>query len=134
MLRAGLTEVFVTGILTRCMIVNPSPIAIGANPAGAFGLVDPKMIIRKKNVITTSDVKAAVNEYPPGECSPYPFDAKPPSVEKPGAPLAIRYRTPAAAMAPNTCAMMYPGSSDDLNRPPTIRPIETAGLKCPPEM
>ena len=31
-LRAGLTEVFVTGMLIRWISVSPSPMAIGANP------------------------------------------------------------------------------------------------------
>ena len=35
-LRAGLTEVLVTGMLTRWMSVRPSPMASGANPAGAL--------------------------------------------------------------------------------------------------
>lgn len=34
-LRAGLTEVFVTGIEIRWISVRPKPIAIGAKPAGA---------------------------------------------------------------------------------------------------
>src|SRR3954451_22228591 len=35
-LRAGLTEQFVTGMPTRLIKVSPSPIAIGAKPAGAL--------------------------------------------------------------------------------------------------
>src|SRR5512147_447436 len=38
-LRAGFTDVFVTGIPTRWMSVSPSPIAIGAKPAGALPCV-----------------------------------------------------------------------------------------------
>ena len=49
-LRAGLTEVLVTGMLMRWISVRHSPIAIGANPAGARESVDPRMTIRKKNV------------------------------------------------------------------------------------
>ncbi len=40
MLRAGLTEVFVTGMLMRWMSVSPRPMAIGAKPAGARLSVD----------------------------------------------------------------------------------------------
>jgi hypothetical protein len=53
-LRAGLTLVFVTGIEIRWMSVRPSPIAIGANPAGARAEVAPRMISRKKKVIAIS--------------------------------------------------------------------------------
>jgi hypothetical protein len=41
-----------------------------------------------------------------GECSAYPFDANPLARSKPGAPLAIRYRTAAATMPPTTSATM----------------------------
>src|SRR5712692_1180232 len=58
-LRAGLTEVLVTGIEIRWIKVRPSPIAIGANPAGARRSVAPRMTIKKKNVITTSHTNPA---------------------------------------------------------------------------
>src|SRR5208282_4866189 len=48
-LRAGFTERLVTGIPIRWISVSPSPIAIGAKPAGARLSVDPMMIIKKKN-------------------------------------------------------------------------------------
>ena len=35
-LRAGFTEVLVTGMLIRWISVSPSPMAIGAKPAGAL--------------------------------------------------------------------------------------------------
>ena len=40
-LRAGLTEVFVTGMLMRWMSVSARPMAIGAKPLGACGPVAP---------------------------------------------------------------------------------------------
>lgn len=67
---AGLTERFVTGMPIKWINVRPSPMAIGANPAGAHESVVPRMIIRNMNVSTTSATKHASNEYCPGECSP----------------------------------------------------------------
>jgi len=58
-LRAGLTEVFVTGIEIRWISVKQRPMAIGAKPFGASLCVEPRMTIRKKNVITTSATKHA---------------------------------------------------------------------------
>jgi hypothetical protein len=61
-LRAGLTEVFVTGMLIRWINVRPSPIAIGAKPLGARSSVAPRMIIRNMNVMTTSATRPASSE------------------------------------------------------------------------
>jgi len=60
-LRAGFTEVFVTGILTRCISVKANPIAIGAKLRGALSSVAPRIMIRKKNVMTTSLINPATN-------------------------------------------------------------------------
>jgi len=60
-LRAGLTEVLVTGIEIRCIRVSARPIAIGAKPAGALASVAPMMITRNIAVITTSLVKPAAS-------------------------------------------------------------------------
>ncbi len=68
--RAGLTERLVTGMPMRWMSVRPSPIGMGAKPAGARLSVAPRMIIRKKKVSTTSATSADTIEKPPGECSP----------------------------------------------------------------
>ena len=61
-LRAGLTEVLVTGMLTRWISVSPRPMAMGAKPAGAFSSVAPRMMTRNIAVITTSATKAATIE------------------------------------------------------------------------
>jgi len=61
-LRAGFTDVFVTGIETRWTSVSPSPIAIGAKPFGARSSVAPRMIMRNMNVIATSAKNPAANE------------------------------------------------------------------------
>jgi hypothetical protein len=58
-LRAGLTEVLVTGMLTRWIITSASPIASGAKPAGALPWVAPMMMNRNIMVITTSVMKQA---------------------------------------------------------------------------
>ena len=86
--RAGFTEVLVTGIEMRWIRVSARPIAMGAKPVGANFEVDPKMTIRKPAVRTTSATRAACMEYPPGESSPNPFEAKPPAA-KSGWPEAI---------------------------------------------
>ena len=88
-LRAGFTEVFVTGMLMRWMRVSAKPIARPANPTGARLCVAPRITIRNMKVITTSQTSAEVKPYPPGECSPKPFDAKPPARSKPALPLAM---------------------------------------------
>ena len=54
MLRAGFTEVLVTGIPTRWMSVSASPIASGAKPAGARGSVAPRITNRNTAVSTSS--------------------------------------------------------------------------------
>ena len=62
MLRAGLTDVLVTGMLIRWMRVSPRPIAIGAKPAGARPSVAPRMMSRKKPVSRVSVANAAATE------------------------------------------------------------------------
>ncbi|MNW00179.1 hypothetical protein D3C71_1956360 [compost metagenome] len=56
-----MTDVFVTGIDTRCINVRPRPIAIGAKPAGAKGDVAPRIITMKKAVNKTSAISAAIS-------------------------------------------------------------------------
>src|SRR5688572_13325361 len=46
----------------------------------------------------------------------------------------MRYSTPAPQTPPTTCAPMYGSSRLAGNRPPVQSPIETAGLKWPPEI
>jgi hypothetical protein len=61
-LRAGFTEVFVTGILIKWIKVSPNPIAIGANPWGARLSVAHRIIIKNISVIATSVTKAESKE------------------------------------------------------------------------
>ncbi len=76
-LRAGFTEVLVTGMLTRWIRVSASPIAIGAKPCGARSSVEPTMTSRKPSVSTTSIRNPEPSLYPPGEPAPKPFCARP---------------------------------------------------------
>ncbi|MCY1309847.1 hypothetical protein D9M70_599830 [compost metagenome] len=69
-LRAGFTEVLVTGIDTRWISVRHRPMAMPAKPAAARRAVAPRITIRNTAVITTSLMSAAVMLYLPGECSP----------------------------------------------------------------
>ena len=57
-LRAGLTEVLVTGIEIRRMSVSASPIASGAKGAGERASVAPRMTTRKPAVSSASTRKA----------------------------------------------------------------------------
>ena len=66
MLRAGLTEVLVTGIVTRWINVKARPIGMPANPVAAPFDVVPMMMNRKKNVATISVIKHAARPYLPG--------------------------------------------------------------------
>src|SRR5882672_1534009 len=61
-LRAGFTEVLVTGMLIRWMSVSARPIAMGAKPCGARLSVAPRMTTRNIAVITTSLTSAATIE------------------------------------------------------------------------
>src|SRR5215213_5812662 len=111
--RAGLTDVFVTGIVIRWISVRQNPIASGANCVGASLLVEPRITIRKKKVVTTSAMNAASAEYEPGEpgVASKPFAAKPVFIKAvdviPALPIAIMYIRPAATIPPKTWAMMY---------------------------
>src|SRR6185312_3549792 len=69
-LRAGFTEVFVTGMATRWIRVSASPIGMPANPVAAPFEVVPMMTIRKKKVITTSIRKQDDRAYLPGLSAP----------------------------------------------------------------
>ena len=61
-LRAGLTEVLVTGMLIRWIRVRARPMAMGAKPLGAPSLVAPMMMNTKKPVSSISATSAAVRE------------------------------------------------------------------------
>src|SRR6266849_9079962 len=69
-LRAGLTEVLVTGIDTRWIKVKARPIGMPAKPVAAPFDVVPMMMKRKKKVITTSSTKQLPRPYLPGLKSP----------------------------------------------------------------
>ena len=60
MLRAGFTEVLVTGMLIKWMRVSARPMASGAKPAGAFLSVAPMMTNRNIAVMTNSQTNPAV--------------------------------------------------------------------------
>lgn len=78
-------------MLIRWISVSASLMAMGANPFGARSSVEPRMMIRKKAVRTTSIRSSDVRLKPFGECSPYPLLAKPLAVtSKSALPLAIR--------------------------------------------
>src|SRR5215212_792095 len=101
MLRAGLTEVLVTGIETKWINVRAKPIGMPAKPTAAPFEVVPTMMKIKKKVSSTSVAKQAARLYLPGLSSPKPFDAKPPATQ-PALPEAMNQSTPAAAIAPTT--------------------------------
>src|SRR5437764_4523640 len=80
-LRAGLTEVLVTGIETRWISVKARPIGIPAKPVAAPFDVVPMMMNRKKKVITISVKKQLPKPYLPGLSSPYPLAANTPTTQ-----------------------------------------------------
>src|SRR5436190_24114080 len=96
-LRAGLTEVLVTGIETKWIRVSARPIGIPAKPVAAPFEVVPMMTKRKKNVSTISVIKQLPRPYLPGLRSPYPLEAKPPGIQ-PGLPDAIAHNIAAATI------------------------------------
>ncbi len=61
-LRAGFTEVLVTGMLIRWIRASVRPMASGARPAGARLSVTPWMTSRKTNVRSSSITIAAASE------------------------------------------------------------------------
>ena len=69
-LRAGFTEVLVTGMLIKWISVRHNPMAIGAKPYGARLSVAPIMTKINIMVMTTSVIRAAGKLYPPGEWAP----------------------------------------------------------------
>ena len=109
--RAGLTEVLDTGIETMWTSVKPTPAAIGPKPLGTpDSSVVPRTMSTKTAVMTISMIATDRRSKPPGECTPYPFDANPAScavLKYPSVPLRVRARRPAPTMPPTTWAMMY---------------------------
>ena len=70
MLRAGFTDVLVTGMLIRWISVSARPIAIGAKPAGARLSVAPRMIEQEHERHHDFGDERGRIEYSPGEWSP----------------------------------------------------------------
>ena len=60
--RAGFSDVLVTGIEIRCILVSARPMAIGAKPLGARSSVEPRITSRKNAVHTASIMKHAASE------------------------------------------------------------------------
>ena len=58
-LRAGFTEVLVTGMLTRLISVRHSPTAIGAKPLYAVLSVEPRTTTTNMKVSTSSESRHA---------------------------------------------------------------------------
>src|SRR6185503_13838579 len=61
-LRAGFTDVFVPGMLSRWISVSARPMARPANPTGARLCVVPRITIRNMKVVTTSLTNPAASE------------------------------------------------------------------------
>ena len=133
-LRAGFTEVLVTGMLIRWMSVSARPIARPANPTGARLWVVPRMTIRNMNVITTLANQPASKAVLARRM------------------LAVAVRRESASETEVRLAardqIEHRGAGDSAHdlrdrrspaaatgkRPPAHKPTETAGLKWPPEI
>src|SRR6185437_5353160 len=76
-LRAGFTDVLVTGMLIKWINVSTRPIGIGAKPWGTRLSVAPIITNRNAAVNVISQTIHESSEYPPGECTPYPLVANP---------------------------------------------------------
>ncbi len=67
--RAGLTDVFDTGIVIMWTSASPRPAAIGPKPVGTpLRLVVPSTISTKTAVMTISMIATDSRSKPPGEC------------------------------------------------------------------
>src|SRR5436853_4710859 len=80
-LRAGLTEVLLTGIEIKWIKVKVKPIGIPAKPTEAPFEVVPTIMKIKKKVSNASVAKQLSRLYFPGLRSPKPFEAKPPATQ-----------------------------------------------------
>ena len=133
-LRAGFTDVLVTGMLIRWISVSPRPIASGANPCGARLSVAPRMMIRNIIVMTISHTSAARRGIAAGGVRAVAVGSEPCGDVEAGLAAGDQEETRAATTAPRTCETMYGTSLAAGNRPPAQSPMETAGLRWHPEM
>ena len=133
-LRAGLTDVLVTGMLTRWIKVSASPIARPAAPAVDRWCVAPRMTIRNMK---------RHHDFGNNACQQRILS---------GRVLAVAVGGEAAGQAEvrlSTGNQIENARADDRaddlgddvaqelvrgKRPPAHRPTDTAGLKCPPEI
>ena len=69
-LLAGFTDVPMIGIPTIWIKTNAKPIEIPANPFGTYALVDAKITKINIPTRTSSTIKQATREYPPGDNAP----------------------------------------------------------------
>ena len=86
-MRAGFTDVFVTGMPMRWMSVSAEADGDSARspPARACRRAEDDDQEEERHHDSVSE-RAACSEYPPGECSPKPFAAKPPAEVEAGLP------------------------------------------------
>ena len=91
MLRAGFTDVFVTGMLIRWISVSARPIAMPAKPAGARRCVAPRITMRNMNVMTISQTSAGRERVAAGRVLAVAVRGEArPTRSKPALPLAMR--------------------------------------------
>jgi hypothetical protein len=96
----------------------------GRKSFGARLSVAPMMMIRNIMVITTSVTNAEIMLYPPGECAPYPLDAK----QQTHQILPCHWQSQTALPlppAPPVLAPQYKAAADwpESGRPPKAPPI-----------
>ena len=103
-LRAGLTEVPVSGMPTRWITPRVKPIASPAKPLAAIRWVTASTTNTSTNVSSTSTRKAPPMEMPPWEGAPQPLLPSLPWVWSPGTVLAIQNTSAAPAIAPRNWA------------------------------
>ena len=100
-LRAGLTLVLSTGIVTRWMAANVMPATTPPNPGANLRLVVDSTTITNSAVKTISTMIAAPSPLKPSRS--HPLEANPPR-SQPSRPLAIPKMTAAPKIPPAICA------------------------------
>lgn len=132
-LRAGFTDVPVSGMPTRWTTASAMPMGRPSKPTTATRWVTASTTKTKRNVRITSVTKAPKMLMPTADRYPYPLVPKCPCVLRPGTCLAMRKSSAEPTMAPANWATQYSTAWRPI-RPASSMPRVTAGLMWEPEI
>ncbi len=132
-LRAGLTEVPVSGMPTRWITARAMPIGRPSKPTTATLCVTASTTKTSRNVRITSARKAPPRLMCTAERAPQPLLPNVSSVLSPGTVWASQYSSPAPTMPPTSCAIQYSMAVRPVMRRASSMPRVTAGLTWAPE-